>query len=105
MRKHRISFLPQAAADLIRIYRHIAAASGPAVAGAYVDRIEAASRELETFPKRGRNRDDIRRGLRTIGFEKRATIVFQVRRTEVVIVRIFYGGRDVERLLRRTNGD
>jgi toxin ParE1/3/4 len=45
-------------------------------------------------------RDDIRPGLRTIGFERRATIAFQVKRAEVVIVRIFYGGQDYERALR-----
>jgi toxin ParE1/3/4 len=55
---------------------------------------------LETFPERGTRRDDIRLGLRTIGFERRATIVFQVTRAEVVIVRIFYGGQDYERALR-----
>lgn len=56
---------------------------------------------LRTFPEKGTRRDDIRRGLRTMGFERRATIVFQVRKTDVVIVRIFYGGQDYERALRR----
>lgn len=41
---------------------------------------------LETFPERGARRDDIRPGLRTMGFERRATIVFQVNKAEVVIV-------------------
>ena len=35
-----------------------------------------------------------------MGFERRATIVFQVSRSEVVIIRIFYGGQDFERILR-----
>jgi hypothetical protein len=35
-----------------------------------------------------------------MGFERRATIVFQVRRSEVVIIRIFYGGQDFERIPR-----
>jgi plasmid stabilization system protein ParE len=38
--------------------------------------------------------------LRTIGFERRATVAFQVKRAEVVIVRIFHGGQDYERALR-----
>jgi plasmid stabilization system protein ParE len=50
----------------------------------------------------GTRQDNIRAGLRTIGFERRATIVFQVKRAEVVIVRIFHGGRDFERALRGT---
>jgi toxin ParE1/3/4 len=40
------------------------------------------------------------RGIRTMGFERRATIVFRVKAREVVIVRIFYGGRDYEHGLR-----
>ncbi len=52
------------------------------------------------MPKRGTRRDDIRAGLRTMGFERRATIVFQVMKTEVIIIRIFYGGQDYERRLR-----
>jgi plasmid stabilization system protein ParE len=55
---------------------------------------------LETFPTRGRRRDDIRLGLRIVGFERRATIVFQVLRRDVIIVRIFYGGQEYERALR-----
>jgi hypothetical protein len=43
-------------------------------------------------------------GLRTIGFERRATIAFQVMQDEVVILRIFYGGEDYERALRRSGG-
>jgi toxin ParE1/3/4 len=57
---------------------------------------------LATFPQRGTRHDDISRGLRTIGFERRDTIVFQVTRAEVAIVRICYGGRDYESALRGT---
>jgi hypothetical protein len=35
----------------------------------------------------------------TIGFERRVTIAFQVKRTAVVIVWIFYGGQDFESAL------
>jgi toxin ParE1/3/4 len=99
MKKLRVSFRPQAEADLFALYRYIAEEAGLDVAGAYIDRIEATCMALETFPKRGTARDDIRPGLRTMGFERRATIVFQVMRTEVVIVRVFHGGRDYERAL------
>jgi toxin ParE1/3/4 len=95
-----ISFRPLAEADLFGLYRHIAAESGHGAAAAYIDRIEATCMALETFPERGTRRDHIRLGLRTIGLERRATIVFQVTRAEVVIDRIFYGGQDYERALR-----
>jgi toxin ParE1/3/4 len=105
MKKYEVSFRPQAEADLFDLYRYIAEESGRAVAGAYIDRIESACLALETFPERGTRRDDLRLGLRMMGFERRVTIIFQVLEHEVVIVRIFYGGRDFERLLRRTAED
>jgi toxin ParE1/3/4 len=101
MKRFEVSFRPLAEADLFALYRYIAAEAGHAVAGAYIGRIEAACLALETFPERGTRRDDIRPGLRTMGFERRATIVFQVLKTEVVIVRIFHGGQDYEHALRR----
>ncbi len=52
------------------------------------------------FPERGRRRDDIRQGLRVIGFERRVTIAFHVTDDFVIIDLILYGGRDVERNLR-----
>lgn len=100
MKRFRLSFRPLAEVDLFDLYRDIAEQAGVAIAGAYIDRIEAACRTLETFPERGTRRDDIRPGVRTMGFERRATIVFQVSRSEVVIIGIFYGGQDFERILR-----
>lgn len=99
MKKFKVSFRPLAEADLFGLYRYIAEEAGHDVAGAYIGRIDQACRTLETSPKRGTRRDDIRPGIRTMGFERRATIVFQEKKTEVVIIRIFYGGRDFERAL------
>jgi toxin ParE1/3/4 len=39
--------------------------------------------------------DDIRPGLRTLGYRRRATIAFHVEADQVTIVRIFHHGRDV----------
>ena len=99
MKKFKVSFRPSAEADLFGLHHHIAGEAGHEVAGASIDRIEAACTALEAFPGRGTRRDDIRPGLRTMGFEGRATIVFLVKKSEVVIVRIFYGGQDYERVL------
>ena len=87
-------------AGLLALYRRIAAAAGTEMAGASIDRIEAACLALETFPARGTKRDDIRPGLRTMGFERRATIVFRITGRAVLIVRIFHGGQDFARALR-----
>ena len=97
--KFKVTFRPQAEADLFELYRYIAERAGHIIAGRYIDRIEAACMALATSPARGTRRDDIHPGLRTIGFERRATIAFRIVGREVVIVRIFYGGRDFERLL------
>ena len=48
------------------------------------------------FPKRGARRDDLRPGLRILGFERRAVIALQVTADRVMILRILYGGRDLE---------
>lgn len=99
MKKFEISFRPLAEADLFRLYRYIAAESGAKVAGTYIERMEATCNALSIFPERGIRRDDIRKGLRIVGFERRATIIFQVKKSDVIIVRILYGGQDYERLL------
>jgi toxin ParE1/3/4 len=54
---------------------------------------------LRDFPMVGSPRDDLRPGLRTIGFRRRVTIVFVVKSTEVRIVGVFYGGQDFEAAL------
>jgi toxin ParE1/3/4 len=95
----KVRFLPRAEADLIDLYDYIADEAGTSVAGGYIDRIEAACLALATFPECGSRRDDIRPGLRIVGFERRATIVFHVTEGEVLIVRFLYGGRDFERIL------
>jgi toxin ParE1/3/4 len=96
---------PQAEADLLTLYDYIADEAGISVAAAYIDRIEAACLALEMFPERGTRRDHIRPGLRTMGFERRATIVFEIVRSEVIIVRVLYGGRDFKRALRNESND
>lgn len=92
----KVFFRPQAEADLWALYRYIAEASGLAIAGNYIDRIEVACMSLATFPNRGTKRDDLAPGLRTIAFERRVTIAYRVLKTRVEIVTIAYAGRDFE---------
>ena len=60
---------------------------------------DGAVGKLTSFPRRGTMRDDLRPGLRTTAWRRRVTIAFAVEDTAVVIVGIFYGGRDFETLL------
>lgn len=94
----RVRFRPAALTDLFDLYAHIAEHSGRERAGAYIDRLEAACQRLAEFPERGTRRDDLRPGLRTLGFQRQASIVFQIEDDGVEIGRILYGGRNLDAL-------
>ena len=49
--------------------------------------------------ERGHRRDDVRPGLRIVRFERRVTVAFAVEVERVVVLRLFYGGRNWERLI------
>ena len=55
--------------------------------------------ELQTFPHRGTQRDDIRPGLRVTHYRKRSVIAFVVDADQVSILGVFYGGQDYEAAL------
>lgn len=94
-----VVFTPEAEKQLVDLYRYIAAAGSPEAAARYTDAIVTFCEEMATFPRQGRARDDIRPGLRIIGFRRRAVIAFTDTEQTVVIVGIFYGGRDYEAVL------
>ena len=94
-----VVFTPEAEDQLFELHRYIAAAGSTEVAARYTESIVAFCEELRVFPHRGRARDDIRSGLRTVGFKRRVVIAFAVLGQTVVIVGIFYGGRDYEAVL------
>lgn len=96
MKRRPVIFTEEAAADLDWIYDTIAAASSPVTASRYEQRIRAFCERLELASERGTLRDDVRPGLRAIGFRKRVTVAFIVEPERVVLLRIFYGGVDWE---------
>ena len=100
MKSYTVSFRVAADQDLDALSDFIEEQSGHTVADRFIERIEAACLALENFPKRGKAWDEIRPGLRTVGFERTVTIAFVVTGNAVVITRIFYRGRDFEALLR-----
>ena len=55
---------------------------------------------LADFPERGTKRDDLRPGIRIVGFERRILIAFTVLTETVEISQILYGGRDMTKALR-----
>lgn len=98
---YRVVCSERALSHLDELYYYIAESSDEARAAGYVERILAHCHALKIFPLRGTARPDIRPGLRTMGFEKRATIVFSVKDTVVDILGIYYGGQDFEREYRQ----
>ena len=95
----RVLILPSAERDLHRLYSYIRNHSGPEVAIGFVRRIRAYCEGFETFPERGQRRDDLRPGLRLVGFERRVVIAFTITAEAVEVGRVIYGGRDVDALL------
>ncbi len=93
-------YLPGADADLDRIYHWLAPRSGAATALAYVGRIEAACQRLSDFPRRGSPHDALEPGLRSVPFQRRATIYYRVTESAVEIVCILYAGLDADREFR-----
>jgi toxin ParE1/3/4 len=94
-------YLPGADADLDRIYHWLAPRSGAATALAYIGRIETACRRLTDFSHRGSPQGELEPGLRSIAFERRATIYYRVTDAAVEIVRILHRGLDADREFRR----
>ncbi|WP_306462317.1 type II toxin-antitoxin system RelE/ParE family toxin [Mesorhizobium sp. M7A.F.Ca.MR.362.00.0.0] len=88
--------MPEALADLRWIYDTIEIAAGNVTAIRYIERNEAYCQGLDYASKRGTRRDDLRPGLRVVGFERRVTVTFTVESDQVVIFRVFYGGANWE---------
>lgn len=92
--KRELVFRPQALADLKDVYDYIER-DNPAAAARYVEQIETFCFGLLDFPERGTPRDDLKPGIRIIGFRHRVAIAFVPDETKVEIARILYGGRDL----------
>lgn len=99
---HEVVFAPEAQLDLLDLYDMVAEDGGGERALAYVERVQAVCLRLAVFPERGTRRDDVRPGLRVIGFERRVAIAFHVGAGRVTIDRVLYGGRDLGTLLVET---
>lgn len=87
---------PEALEDLRKLYDVIAEASALESAWRFVERITDYCSRLDYGAERGRRRDDIRPGLRIVGFEARVTIAFDLDEERATILRIFSRGRNWE---------
>jgi toxin ParE1/3/4 len=90
---------PEAEADLVALYDWIAERASPDTALGYIDRLESYIRGFDYASERGTLRNDIREGLRTVGFERRVTIAFNFTAQEVILLGLFYGGQNWQEAL------
>jgi toxin ParE1/3/4 len=89
--------MPSAQNDLRSIYLYVLAASAsPAVARSYVNRIRQFLESFRSFPMRGSLRNEVRDGLRIVGFERNVSIAFLVEEDDVIVLRIVSHGQQFE---------
>jgi toxin ParE1/3/4 len=85
---------PRALDDLKSNFDFVADSAGIDTATAYDGAIRAACFALADFPRRGRPRDEIGPGLRSVPAARSVTIYYSVGATEVQIVRVIHARRD-----------
>lgn len=93
--EYRIVFHPKAEAELEHLYDDITERASPAVAWNFVVGIRDHCLGLSTFPQRGTERVEIMSGLRIIGYRRAVSIAFAVDGERVLILGIFYAGRNI----------
>ena len=96
MTRYEVVFTPEAEEQLAELYRYIEENATAAIALNYTNSVVEYCEALATFPLRGTRRDDVRPGLRTIGYKRRTEIAYTVDDGRVSIIGIFHGGRDYE---------
>jgi toxin ParE1/3/4 len=95
----KIVYRPPALNDLRALYDWIDERSDAETARNYTRRLRDVCRNLSEFPNRGTPHPELMKGLRTVPFERRATIAYRVAGDEIEILRILHGGRDLDQAL------
>jgi len=94
--RYSVTITPEAQSHLEAIYTYIADQASAAVADRFTSQILDYCEGFDMFPERGARRDDLRFGLRIVGYRRRASIAFEVEDDQVSILGIYYGGADFE---------
>ncbi len=81
------------------LYDWIAERASPDTALGYIDRLESYICGFDYASERGTLFNDIREGLRTVGFERRVTIAFNDTAQDVIVLGLFYGGQNWQEAL------
>jgi toxin ParE1/3/4 len=96
--RYEVVFDQAATRDLKDIYSYVRERAGPRTAESFTTKLYQFCRGFEHTPERGTRRDNLRPRLRTVGYRRRATILFEVDRDrrQVLILGIYYGGRNYQ---------
>ena len=97
----RLRFDRRAEADLAEIADWILGQADAATAHPYVDRIVARCSKLLDSLRGGRVRRKGRPPIRSVPFERSATILYRVGRSALIVFRVLRRGRDVDAFLAR----
>lgn len=95
----RVVLARTAQKDLAQIGRWIAEAGAPQTGRRYVARIKERLAGLGVAPEAGRPYGFDDPGLRVIGYERRIMIAYRVEKTRIIVVRVFYGGQNWQKIL------
>ncbi|MGV1872874.1 type II toxin-antitoxin system RelE/ParE family toxin [Agrobacterium rosae] len=96
MKRYDVRLSPEAETDLVDIYQYVRVASqSPAVARQYLDRVTSYLSSFDVFPERGSLRNDIRPGLRVVGFERTISVAFIIEDESVIILRVGQNGQQL----------
>lgn len=104
MKQYRLEFGPDAATQLEELFEYVAESGSPSGAARFTESIVAFCERVAIAPMIGTPRDDVRPGLRTIGYKKRVVVAFVVGEEAVSVIGIYYGGREYESSLAQTIG-
>lgn len=88
--------------DLIALHQWVSVEADIPTADGYLSRIEERIAALADFPQRGSPRNDLVAGLRTLTFERRLLIAYNVDGKVVTIQRVINAFRDLAPILRNS---
>ena len=88
--------------DLIALHQWVRVEADIPTADGYLGRIEERIAALADFPQRGSPRDDLVAGLRTLTFERRLLIAYNVDGQIVTVQRVINAFRDLAPILQNS---